>query len=197
MKKNTKLSKKIQIIKNDKSLKFKDLVSKGKLGDKTSLALLCTMFRPLILKLTYSPRYKLIKYDVESIATETIIRCAKNYKSNSFNNFPGYIKLAITRDLAHAVAKKIKILQKEVTTIEDTPERFLDNGLDKEMDAEIIALHLALKELPLHYQKLLRKIYWQQATSQSLATELNISKQAANQMKKRALALLKEKLTNC
>lgn len=196
MKKNNKVSKRIQEVKANHEEGFKELVTKGQAGDNFSLSLLCSMFRPLILKLTYSPRYKLIKEDVESIATETIIRCAKNYKNTEFKSFAGYIKLSITRELAHTVAKKIKVLQKEVANIEDTPERFLANSSDKEMDAEIIALHIALEELPIHYQTLLRRIYWQQATSKTLGAELNISKQAANQMKKRALALLKEKLNN-
>ncbi|MEG0831604.1 MAG: sigma-70 family RNA polymerase sigma factor [Acidaminococcaceae bacterium] len=175
---------------------FAHLVPAAQNGGKQSLTTICEAFTPLVLSLARRERYYHWQEEVKSIAYEAIINCVLHYSNQSYTQFPGYIKKAIVFALQNYSRKQEHLASVEGTELADAPLSAVT--VDSAEDALLAKLVLTanLRKLPAHYHRLLGYLYWGKLTQTEAAKEMGISQQAVAAMKKRALALLKELMSN-
>lgn len=163
------------------------LVEWSKNGDKERLLEIIYKFQPLIRKYSRKLRYDGSDSDLIICLLETIynmpIDKAEMQKDECII---GYINISIKHKYIYLSKKYISILTRET----ELNTNILNENCE-EIWEDYICLNNLVDKLPELQQKIIKKIYFNGVLEKDLAKQLNISRQAVNRTKNRALRNLK------
>lgn len=170
------------------------------LNEEETLRLL-EQYQGLIHKAARQRHLAPIREDAEREAVFAFLRAVLNYRKETGVPFAGYAKAIVYGQMRTLFKKERRRWQREVFPADGTDENsgFWDSLADEtvRMDrfADTDALKCALTELSDVQRKILFLLYEENLTQTQIAQTLGISQQAVSAAKKRALSILKNRLS--
>lgn len=179
---------------------MKEMVIKAR-SDENVKAELVVKFEPLMKKCIkiYVGDFS-YREDAIQEAKITVLKCIKQYNTDSNVPFEGYVKRAViysVRDFARRI-KSCVSLNSEMTEDGDGLIDILASDEDIENDNihrdELKVLRQAFGELPENYQNILKKFYLEGMSMRDISTNRRCHYMSVVKLKERALKCLKEKV---
>ncbi|WP_026883216.1 sigma-70 family RNA polymerase sigma factor [Clostridium akagii] len=170
-----------------------DIVIKAQNGDSNCMFNIIEKFLPLIKK--YSRK---LNYDgADSDLMVSIIDIVKSIPVNKSLRFEedkyivGYINTSIKHKYIHLLSINISILKAEGELYLDTFWNYEYKDNENAIDDHILLLNI-LDKLPLHQKNIIKEIFFYNFSEVELSEKLNVSRQAINRTKNRALKNLRK-----
>ncbi|MDF2883394.1 MAG: polymerase sigma factor, sigma-70 family [Clostridiaceae bacterium] len=164
-----------------------ELVEWSKKGDKERLLEIIYKFKPLIRKYSRKLCYDGSDSDLVICLLETIYNIPTDkVEMQKDECIAGYINISIKHKYIYLSKKYTSMLSRET--------ELNTNIMDKNCEdiwEDYICLNNLVDKLPKLQQQIIKKIYFNGVLEKDLAKQLNISRQAVNRTKNRALKNLK------
>ena len=167
------------------------LINESQNGNKESIMELITNFKPLIQKYSRKLHYDGADTDIIIFILEMIpnVPIHKNYNMQNDGYIVSYICNSIRHKFIYLSKKNNKIVLMETELNTD----ILTSSND-ELPENNVFISCLLDNLTEIQQQIITKIFIQDISENTISKQLNISRQAVNRTKNRALKILKNQL---
>ena len=167
------------------------IVDESQHSNKESIMNLITMFNPIIQKYSRKLNYDGADTDIIIFILETIpnIPIYKNYNMQNDGCIVNYMCNSIRHEFIYLSQKNIKITSMETELNTD----IVTSSYDEPLDSNLFINGL-LDNLSNMQKQIIKKIFIEDVSENTISRQLNISRQAVNRAKNRGLKTLKNSI---